>query len=619
MRRGPLLLSLAVLAASAWVVAFATGAFDGWLGGEHAAGPNGRNLETHEPGGSRPNPDPTPNDDGDDDPNAEPVPLDPVDAGVGAGRDRSRPDPSAAGSKGSESGGVDVTAGGSDAASTGRRGATTGSPGSGTDRSGGGAGATKPGEGDGTAVEIAVGTISGRVVRRSDGLIIAGAAIRAFPHNRGPDQGKWTANAGDDGTFTIAAVPVGRYGVEATYGGHSPEVVAGVEVVEDHDTALGDLVLASGALLHGRVTGADQQPRAGLTIRVFAAQQGVREVPSAPDGTYRIAGLAPANYFVEIRGAQAPDRFPVRIVTLALGEARTLDFGPTPGVALTVTVLRDGAPVEAADVRFVTRAGTFGDVGLKLDDVETDSVKTDASGQVRFADLQPGPYDLLVTHRDHDEAGKKIGPNRAMRHAVVVPEGGPSAFAITVAYPSAQVRGTVVDAATGTPIAGARIAIESGAMRASRSLADKLIAIGSTYASTDAKGEFTLAHVAPGAYSIAVVKPGYAARAFAGLGVSADGVAGLRIELTPGEAVLTLTVQVGAERAVQGSFAVLRNAAGADVGLVGIPIEGTVDFKGLAAGVHTLLLYVPNRAVIVREGVTLVAGETTALTVDVPE
>ena len=457
------------------------------------------------------------------------------------------------------------------------------------------------------------------MVRRSDGLVIAGAQLRAFPHNRGPDKGKWTAVAGEDGAFTIPAVPVGRYGVEATYGGHSPEVVAGVEVTEDADTALGDLVLANGALLHGRVTGADQQPREGLTVRVFAAQQGVREAVTAPDGTYRAAGLAPANYFVEIRGAKAPDRFPVRIVTLELGEARTLDFGPTPGVALTVTVLRDGAPIEGADVRFVTRAGTFGDVGLKLDDVETDVVKTDAAGQVRFADLQPGPYDVMVSHRDRDGQGKKIGPRRAMQHAIVIPEDGPTAMAIAVHYPTAEVTGVVVDAATGDPIAGARIVMESDAMRASRSLADKLIALGSTSASSGKDGTFRLPHVDPGSYSAAVVKPGYAARSFRGLGVGTDGLAGLRIELTAGESVLALTVQVGEERAVQGSFAVLRDPAGADVGLHGIPLEGTVAFKGLGAGAHTLLLYVPNRAVIVREAIALVAGETTALTVVVPE
>ncbi|MHC5019418.1 MAG: carboxypeptidase-like regulatory domain-containing protein [Planctomycetota bacterium] len=614
MRRSPLLLTLAALAGSALVVAAWTGAFDGWFGaGRPGAAGAATGLDAE---GGTGTPGATPNGaPGTDD---EPAPLDPVAADVGKRAGSSGADPSAAGSEGGSGGGVSATADGSGASKAGRRGGTTGARGSGKGRAAGTAGATNP---DGTtdAPEVKTGSISGRVVRRSDGLVITGARIRAFPHNRGPDQAKWEAEAGEDGTFVINAVPVGRYGVEASYGGHAPEVVAGVEVTEDGDTALGDLVLANGALLQGRVTGADGQPREGLTLRVFGVQQGVREGTTAPDGSYRLAGLAPANYFVEIRGATAPDRFPVRIVTLALGEARRLDFETTPGVALTVTVLRGGAPVAQADVRFVTRAGTFGDVGLKLDDVETDVVKTDDAGQVRFADLAPGPYDLIVRHRDRNDEGKPAGPWRALQHSFVIPEDGGRAMALELRYPTAEVTGMVVHAVTGEPIGGARVVLETAELRASRSLADKLIAANYSYGGSGGDGVFRFPHVTPDTYSLTVVKAGFAARSYTGVGVGPDGLQGMRIELTPGEAVLELTLQVGAERAVQGSFAVLRDADGADVGLHGIPLEGTVQFTGLAAGTHTLLCYVPNEPVIVRTGIALVAGETTALTVVVPE
>jgi hypothetical protein len=614
MRRSPLFLTFAALAASALVVAILTGAFGGPAGPDGTGGAGSGTALSGAPAPGTPGAAPS-GAHGEDD---EPAPLDPVDANVGKQAGGPGADPAAAGSGAGAGGGVSATAGGTDASKADGRGATTGKRGSGKDRSAGTAGATNPG-GATDAPEPKTGTISGRVVRRSDGLVIAGARIRAFPHNRGPDQAKWEAEAGEDGHFVIAAVPVGRYGVEASYGGHAPEVVAGVEVTEEGDTALGDLVLANGALLQGRVTGADGQPREGLTVRVFGVQQGVREAATAPDGSYRLAGLAPANYFVEIRGAAAPDRFPVRIVTLALGEARTLHFETTPGVALTVTVLRGGAPVAGAQVRFITRAGTFGDVGLKLDDVQTDVVETDDAGQVRFTGLAPGPYDLLARHRDRNDDGKPVGPWRALQRSFVIPEDGGTAMALELRYPTAEVTGMVVDAVTGEPIRGARVVLETPELRASRSLADKLIAANYSYGGSGGDGVFRFPHVTPGSYSLTVVKAGFAARSYAGLGVGPDGLHGLRVELTPGEAVLELTLKVGAERAVQGSFAVLRDAGGADVGLHGIPLEGTVKFTGLAAGTHTLLCYVPNEPVIVRTDVVVVAGETTALTVVVPE
>jgi len=188
-----------------------------------------------------------------------------------------------------------------------------------------------------------------------------------------------------------------------------------------------------------------------------------------------------------------------------------------------------------------------------------------------------------------------------------------------VHYPAAAAQGVVLEAGSGEPIRGARIALESEALRTSRSLADKLIAIGHTYASTAGDGAFVLPHVEPGTYTLAVVKPGYAARTYTNVSVGPGGVSGLRIELSPGQAALELTVHVGEERAVQGSFAVLRDASGADVGLHGIPLEGTVTFEGLAAGVHTLLLYVPNEPVIVHAGIALAANTVTPLTVTVPK
>ncbi len=69
---------------------------------------------------------------------------------------------------------------------------------------------------------------------------------------------------------------------------------------------------------------------------------------------------------------------------------------------------------------------------------------------------------------------------------------------------------------------------------------------------------------------------------------------------------------------MQGCFAVLRGPFGADVGLRGVNIDGTAEFKGLRPGLHTLLVFAPNQPVIAKPGLLVKTGETTTVEVDIP-
>jgi Carboxypeptidase regulatory-like domain len=82
-----------------------------------------------------------------------------------------------------------------------------------------------------------------------------------------------------------------------------------------------------------------------------------------------------------------------------------------------------------------------------------------------------------------------------------------------------NIAGTVRDASTGAPVAGARIEITSGSQ-----------AVATT---TDAKGHFVVFSLQPDDYTLTAEKPGYATRSVAGYSVFADQTQQYDLEMTP--------------------------------------------------------------------------------------
>jgi len=81
------------------------------------------------------------------------------------------------------------------------------------------------------------------------------------------------------------------------------------------------------------------------------------------------------------------------------------------------------------------------------------------------------------------------------------------------------IAGTVTDAATGNPISGARLEIDSPSQAVT--------------ATTDARGHFVAFSLQPGDYTITVEKSGYDTHSGSGYAVSADQTQQYDISLTP--------------------------------------------------------------------------------------
>ncbi len=214
------------------------------------------------------------------------------------------------------------------------------------------------------------GNLTGRLL--SDGSPVAGASVSAVPHEgpteaarrqarRGdPPKPLATATAGPDGAFSLAVpervsethfrVRVEGKGIVAA------ELPGAWEPAEKED--LGDVAIAPGSPLAGRVLGPDGRPVPGasvtLTPRVRPGDSpDLAPVPlfatTGADGTFRFdaAGTGANELLVEAAG------FAAQRVDAPKGGALRAPFRLSPAATLSGSVKkRDGKPAPGALVRF---------------------------------------------------------------------------------------------------------------------------------------------------------------------------------------------------------------------------------------------------------------------------
>jgi hypothetical protein len=270
-----------------------------------------------------------------------------------------------------------------------------------------------------------------------------------------------------DGRFTASGLAAGMARVHVRNdGGWAPHSSDEFAVRAGEHVDLGDLVLRRGAVLAGVVVDVDGAPIAGA--QVLASTWWVEhyfsdELPedtlllelgyvggsartprdrTATDGSFRLAGLAPAAVSVY---ASAPGHEPVKVRDVAPGrDDLVLVIAPQTRAEVLVVGRRDGAPLPGARLRAERRSGapdTRFDYPLQVSPGE-------GSGAFVVEGLGPAGTRLLAT-------AEGFADEVALLEVLEAPAGSPARLALDR---EASVAGRVVDAG-GVPIAGATVGV----------------------------------------------------------------------------------------------------------------------------------------------------------------
>jgi protocatechuate 3,4-dioxygenase beta subunit len=394
---------------------------------------------------------------------------------------------------------------------------------------------------------VKAGTISGRVLG-PDGRPVADAPVMWFAA-QSPTQaladatsGKKAAPAGQtrtdaDGRFQVAADPSSppvSIRIE-------PAGLPWVELDGPYDPAetlrLPDLDLPAPQTVAGTVVASDGKPASGARVAVHQSARFERdetaifaEATTGLDGAFRIANAPPAPERLSVRAAGwTPAEQFLR------ADSGSLRIALERGASVSGTVLdASGRPAAGALVRSGSVAAT-----------------SDAQGRYRLDGVPSG-----LQRVEASAPGGMVARKGGVRLAAAAP-----ASADLQLQAGVTITGTVVDALTRRPIAGARIAVAESHGSGAGS------ADPSAFARSDAKGRFSAAGLLPGDHEVRAVKSGYLSATLPRVAASAKAAASAALALVPAASIAGKVVDA------QG-----KAVAGASVSLE--PVPGGRRFAG---------------------------------------
>lgn len=301
---------------------------------------------------------------------------------------------------------------------------------------------------------------------------IADAAVRLAP----ADGEVLVLRTGADGTAHASGLAPGRWSISASAAGHEPAALDPRELAAAESASVSLTLAPGGRVLSGTVTDATGGPIAGA--RIDAARLGATALPgravatvlTSADGRYQLA-VSTGQLLVAASSADyAPQ---ARYVEVGEGGA-TADFALVPGGVIEGVVLDERSKQPVGGALVTARRDRSGTLALAEGGARVATAAAD--GRFRLAGLRPGAYELGA----HDAT-------RIAKQPTLVGIGvAEQVTDVQLLIGSAPVvRGIVLDEA-GAPVGGATVTANG------RDAQEQ--------ATTDAKGAFELAGLAPGAY-----------------------------------------------------------------------------------------------------------------------
>ncbi len=320
------------------------------------------------------------------------------------------------------------------------------------------------------------GEVAGWVVDDA-GSGVAGAevALRSF------GAGGRRSVSGADGAFRLTSVSPGSYLLSAARDGFTESAPAVVTVAANEVVEGLEIALTRGATIAGRVLGLRTGELARVVVDARDAEGRERNGWVADDGSYAVEGLAAGAWLVTASLDSGRRAVSAR-VALAPGDRTALrDLEFRDGLTLSGSMSFRGAPLAGA------RLSLAGPLATAPPSRRT--LLSDPAGEFRFTDLDPGTYRLEVSH-----AREQLVSSHGLELA------GDEELHLELA--AAAVRGRVVAADSGEPLAGAVVGLLH--LVSAPGEGEFLLAAG-----TGDDGRFEIPRVPPGRYLLTARGAGY--------------------------------------------------------------------------------------------------------------
>lgn len=341
--------------------------------------------------------------------------------------------------------------------------------------------------------------VTGTVIDEN-GVPVEGAGVTA--RSAIQDSGWRTTRTDSSGAFRLDGLAPGRY----TFRAEKPGYVAGEARDIDLEAALAGvrISLKGGGTIVGTVRGL--RPEDYNTVMVMATSAAGRASASGrvdSGGRFRLEGVPTGSVRVSASAGDFTSRkiTPPQTVEVAAGSEVQVDLEFKSDVVIRGRVSRQGRPLDNAmvvfnplDARVTTRSST----------------RTGASGSYELSGLEPGRYEVGV-----------IDMQRFSSFDTSYEVVGSATFDIEIR--GSEIRGRVVDAGTGAPIADATVTLQKATAEPSF--------LTNLNAATDSAGNFLFESVSAGSYRARAQKERYG-QTVVDITVSDSGTREIELKLT---------------------------------------------------------------------------------------